>query len=738
METVPPRAEPPAAPAGPVPIVDVRTRWRAGHVALAFAVVMAALSLLRPLAGAGSPRLRLAVTLALGLGAVGSALLSSLRGRGRPETLAFYAFLLLAADAIGQLLAPFGWPGWPLPALLVAGLAVAETRAVALGGACLATLLLAADAVARPQPGAWQSAAAAGLLCLALVLAIGLALAGEKQRLVRTQAELERLRFGVDSVIGPDATPTLRGSLQRVSDRGRRAIQEERDSELAGLLQRLVHVARLSLKAHAVLFFDVDRDRDDARLRAWDGPATVDPEAPVGLSQDPLAFVLDRRVPFYATDFRKLLWALPYYREETRIGTLLAVPVLSGERVSGVLIADRLEVQSFTGDEPEILEGFARLAADAGEQSRAALGREEFGAEFRAIYAVSDQLARVFEPVRAREVLLRAARELVEADGAAFVMVDEEQTRYTVVEAHGWAQEYEGREVGLVERTWAAWVLRGVEEPFLLDDVAGHDLRMPMLVLDEASVSRESLLALPLTVGRELGPGAKTARAMEPQRRAGPIGALLLTGRRGAFGASARRLLGLLANQAAATLYHLQLKAREQRQAARDGLTGLYNRRAFEDQLAQVLAREDRASGRFSLVLLDLDHFKKLNDTYGHLAGDEALRVTARIVSRHLRRGDTAARYGGEELVLILPGSPEEGALRMAERIRAALAEAAIRFEDARLPVTASFGVATWPEAGREGKELIGAADRALYAAKQRGRNRVVAASDLPAPAAEP
>jgi two-component system, cell cycle response regulator len=257
-------------------------------------------------------------------------------------------------------------------------------------------------------------------------------------------------------------------------------------------------------------------------------------------------------------------------------------------------------------------------------------------------------------------------------------------------------------------------VLANAEEAFLLDHVATARDRMPILVLDEGT------------------PRAGARPAATPRARNRNLGALVLAGPRGAFTASAARVLGILANQAAATLSVIQLKERHRDLAEHDALTGLFNRRAFDDHLAKAIAREDRQGGRFALLLFDLDHFKKLNDTFGHPAGDAALSAAARLLDRLLRKGDLAARYGGEEFAAILPGSDEGGALKMAERVRQALEAERMLFEGARLSVTASFGAAVWPTDGREAPALLGAADRALYAAKQAGRNRVVAASRLP------
>ncbi|HWX24232.1 MAG TPA: sensor domain-containing diguanylate cyclase, partial [Vicinamibacteria bacterium] len=437
-------------------------------------------------------------------------------------------------------------------------------------------------------------------------------------------------------------------------------------------------------------------------------------DAVIPLTQDPIAFVLDRRQSFYATDFKKLLWSLPYYQAEVKIGSLLAVPVSLGGVVTGVLVADRVETQSFTTREPELIDAFAVMVSDAIVHLRTSLGREELGAEFKAIYQVSRNLATLTDPALVRRLLLRSARDLVPLEAGAVVMSDEAQTRYVVEDAHGWAKEFEGREVGLSERTWAAWVLRSAEDPYLLDNVAGHEDRMPILVLDEGLNRAESLLAVPL------------------KARNRTLGAVILTGRRGSFDAAAHRVLGILANQAAGALSTIALLERIKELAIRDSLTTLYNRRAFGDHLAQALAREDRVGGRFGLLLLDIDHFKRLNDTFGHPAGDAVLKNVAQVLLRHLRRGDQAARYGGEEFAVILPGTDEEGAVHLADRIRAALEKSQVTVEGTRMGVTASFGAAVWPRDGATLEALLAAADRALYAAKQGGRNRVVAAFSLP------
>jgi diguanylate cyclase (GGDEF)-like protein len=159
--------------------------------------------------------------------------------------------------------------------------------------------------------------------------------------------------------------------------------------------------------------------------------------------------------------------------------------------------------------------------------------------------------------------------------------------------------------------------------------------------------------------------------------------------------------------------------------ARTDALTGLSNRREFDEQLARVVAETDRFGGSSSLIVADLDHFKKVNDTYGHDAGDAVLKHVAQILRDGVRTIDICARYGGEELAILLPQTPGKGALELAERLRQRIEGSPVTSNGTVIPVTASFGVATYPEPVPYGDWLFPAADKALYSAKEEGRNRV-------------
>ena len=167
-----------------------------------------------------------------------------------------------------------------------------------------------------------------------------------------------------------------------------------------------------------------------------------------------------------------------------------------------------------------------------------------------------------------------------------------------------------------------------------------------------------------------------------------------------------------------------------------DSLTGMYNRGIFLAECEREVSRSARGGAAFSLAIFDLDHFKQVNDRYGHPAGDQALKAFADVLRSGIRKHDTVGRYGGEEFALLMPQTGKDTAVRVAERIRRALEARGVSVDVGRIEVTVSAGVATYGIDGEDWDALLSAADTALYEAKNAGRNRVAAASATLAPAA--
>jgi diguanylate cyclase (GGDEF)-like protein len=180
-----------------------------------------------------------------------------------------------------------------------------------------------------------------------------------------------------------------------------------------------------------------------------------------------------------------------------------------------------------------------------------------------------------------------------------------------------------------------------------------------------------------------------------------------------------------LSDQAGVAIDNVVLHQEAQRLSITDGMTGIWNHRYFQLRFDQEMDRSSRFRRPFCLLLCDIDDFKYVNDTYGHLQGDSVLIELARRVKSEIRDIDVLARYGGEEFVLILPETDADGGFRAAEKIRRRISEAPFG-RDRSIPVTMSIGVACFPRAGTEQTTLLRAADVALYQAKARGKNRTI------------
>jgi diguanylate cyclase (GGDEF)-like protein len=270
----------------------------------------------------------------------------------------------------------------------------------------------------------------------------------------------------------------------------------------------------------------------------------------------------------------------------------------------------------------------------------------------------------------------------------------------------------------LVE-TVAAWGMRSGERFFSTDDCWALRRGRPHLV----EQGRQGLVC------KHVGTIADTASVCVPMLAQGELlGLLHMTiGEQGRSLEARHRFVTTVAEHIALAIANLKLRETLRSQSIRDPLTGLFNRRYMEESLEREMRRATRGRHPVGIIMLDLDYFKRFNDTYGHEAGDDLLRRVGGALQRSIRGEDIACRYGGEEFTLILPEASLVDAAHRAEAIRESIKTLSV---DRRRPqiggVTISGGVATFPDHGPSGDAVLRAADAALYQAKSRGRDRIV------------
>jgi diguanylate cyclase (GGDEF)-like protein len=395
-----------------------------------------------------------------------------------------------------------------------------------------------------------------------------------------------------------------------------------------------------------------------------------------------------------------------YYRGPAIVRAFIAVPVLERGHLRAVLCADRVVDRPFSPREEELLRDSTSHVLRAFENERVFMALERSKREQEMLYRASQALSTALTQDAVMDVGLTAAAEISPHDFAAITEYQPEGRRHVVRRAIG---EQALVFQGLRFRENNSLTAMVVKNRHYLPYRGEFDPKQQVLFTKKSRLKgMESLLVLPLVVREE------------------PIGTLIVASKSAdAFVASARETLQALTNQLAVSLANARAVRQLEELATTDGLTGCLNKRAFQAELGQKLMAAQRFGRKLSLIVTDLDHFKAVNDTYGHATGDRVLQQLGRVLKEMKRETDLVARFGGEEFCVLCEETDARGARLLAERVREKLASTELQTDIGTLKVTASLGVATFPDHAKTAEELFSQGDKALYLAKKRGRNRV-------------
>lgn len=416
----------------------------------------------------------------------------------------------------------------------------------------------------------------------------------------------------------------------------------------------------------------------------------------------------------------------PYYRAPAAVTDLCAVPLTRGDRVLGILCADRTGDRPFTAAEQDKLAAAAQHVQRTVDHERAFFAAMRSRYEHEQLYRASELLNGALGLDALYTKSFAAIQAIAAYDIAVISAYDEhaEAHRVLAVDVPGAADPEHGPvwseiATSLRDRVFehgAGLVAMAVKNHHFMP-AADERIEPETVVFDVHTRLRpaQSVLVLPLLHGDRVLGTLTLAAARERQ-----------------FPRATREILRVLSHQLSVGLQNARMYRTMEERATTDGLTGLTNHRAFQERLAQIHALAERTGRSFSLILTDIDHFKKVNDTYGHPVGDAVLKRVAAVFAGRARKVDVVARYGGEEFVLVLPDTDAEGAAIFANKLREEVAAQTMTSEQGPFRVTISMGVAEYPADGRQPAELVEKADQALYACKKGGRNRVTRAGQLP------
>lgn len=606
-------------------------------------------------------------------------------------------------------------PLYPLLYGVVAFVATFSSRRAALAVVAAAVALELAALLRAPAPqAAWVATVVRCAFIVAAAGAHSLFLRGlvarqRRRHEDRLRAEVSALRQEARDyrLISAALTPDSRAPRSRAEEE-RKLAEGAVESVRASVFYTLGLIKRsLEARTCALLWLDASGEQLKLKEVVSESDAVTERRA-VPLAGALRAIVRDGK----ALTLPSVKWTqLPYYEIEQEVGAFVGVPVVDGAHLRGILCADRSH--AFDERDVAILNGATEqiIRAVQSEQVFQAVERGKY--EMERFYRASEMLCRALTLEQVMETAFDAAAQMVDYDVAAIALYDRSSRKHRVsrVRTREDARLVDvDRLDGLEFRENAGLASMVVKNKHYLPATGVlRDQTTPIYTKKIKLRDAESLLVLPLLCADE-AVGTFTLASRRPRQ----------------FGKDVREMLGIIANQVGVSLQNAKMYKKMETMATTDGLTGLTNHRAFQERFGDLLARAARHGHAASIILTDVDHFKKVNDTYGHPVGDEVLRRVARVLGDNVRKIDIVARYGGEEFVIVLEATGLDGAVQIADRIRQDIARQTFESDQGSFSCTMSFGVAEFPADGDDREALIEHADCALYHAKESGRNRVV------------
>lgn len=644
----------------------------------------------------------------------------------------FFPFIVLGAVLLNFFIQITGgsqsslWPAYFLFGVMVAAFApLLQTY----GTICLILGIEASNLVlsGQWQPSRWHVYAGFGVSLAGLAIAIAHIMHHTRKEAAQVKDAHDRLIAHADALDPLAQTHSLESLMDRQTATVSAAL--ERETTFHGLIDM---IARF-VPAHTyALFLKERRDNDEVFvLRALKTESTHDATMPVGTELREKTYIdvcAEQKQRQYLSDISGMsspIANLGYYRRDVRnvpIKTFLAIPVVHDGITIGVIAVDSLEAGAFSLEDQDILGYFETFFIQIIEKIQLSLKLKSRADHFGILHEISSDLNSSLKFVEIMDKVIPRIRQLVPGDFCACVLKIEKEGRQHLqfIALHGYDSGLINTVFPLEESAFTASMLKHWQDGGIISHYTA----------DFGDRGRD----IGLFPFKELQKPIKSLYGRLLIAKDDCIGVFFLSSLKGDAFTEYHRdyLLSTLMNQISMVAYNALLYQRIEELARTDGLTGLLNHRTFMEKLAEEFRRLDRDPRSFSILLMDIDKFKNVNDTYGHPVGDLALKAVAAVLQETGRGSDFVARYGGEEFAIGMVDTNVRGAGQMAERVRRLVENTvAARVGGTDIMVTLSIGVSSFPEDTKSITELVTMADQALYQAKRMGRNCVCLHRDV-------
>lgn len=541
------------------------------------------------------------------------------------------------------------------------------------------------------------------------VFIVGIYLFAESRQKEVIEKKYENIIKEAESLDNPVQQDFDIGDLKMLSREQRQKRMLRLSMDLDDKIHKIMEVIKQSLHPFSCVLFLRNSNSSEFIVKDVISDTEEISTENIDFNEGVFEWVLNKKSPIYLSELNGIK-GIPYYKFEPGIRTFLAVPIIKqiSQQVEAIICVDSIDVQAFNEEHKKIITILGNQVMEAIEHAEIVHQMISEMTEFASFYEVSRKLASSLNLSDILFTTLDSAQKIVKYSFGAIVLHDKENDSFMIKSYIGDKRDEYVQQQFKSEDSLVGYLLKTYNRTYMIGDSSQRSSLKPLFGPRISTPSFSSLLLIPFQI------------------KGNNIGAMIFASdNKHFFTTYEAEILEVLSNQVSVAIDNARMYQQVEAMAVTDGLTQLYNHRKFQEILDSEFRRAQRYNTPLSIVLLDIDRFKSINDTKGHPVGDEVLKKIAGLIKRFIRDTDFPCRYGGEEFVLVLPSTSTKEAVIIAERIRKSVEKSTfILNSKEELNITISIGIATYPADAKEKHELVDKADKALYFSKESGRNQ--------------